>query len=135
MVQHGKQPGGIDTHQSVRLGAAECRIPQTVIVRIGAQVRKALLDDGILHRGNPEPFHGLLAARQFVDTAKDQLALVSGVAGVHSLQELRLSMFEYIEGFYNAKRPHSSLGMMTPNEKEEWYWVQFKAAVLGIFSL
>lgn len=42
----------------------------------------------------------------------------------HSLQELRLSVFEYIEGFYNAKRPHSSLGMMTPNEKEEWYWAQ-----------
>lgn len=36
----------------------------------------------------------------------------------HSLQELRLSVFEYIEGFYNAKRPHSSLGMMTPNEKK-----------------
>ncbi len=42
----------------------------------------------------------------------------------HSLQELQLSVFEYIEGFYNAKRPHSSLGMMTPNEKEEWYWAQ-----------
>ena len=39
----------------------------------------------------------------------------------HSLQELQLSVFEYIEGFYNAKRPHISLGMMTPNEKEEWY--------------
>jgi len=38
------------------------------------------------------------------------------------LQELQLSVFEYIEGFYNSKRPHASLGMMTPNEKEEWYW-------------
>ena len=42
----------------------------------------------------------------------------------HSLQELQLSLFEYIEGFYNAKRPHGALGMMTPNEKEECYWAQ-----------
>ena len=25
----------------------------------------------------------------------------------HSLQELQLSIFEYIEGYYNSKRPHS----------------------------
>lgn len=42
----------------------------------------------------------------------------------HSLQELQLSVFQYIEGFYNSKRPHGSLGMMTPNEKEELYWEQ-----------
>ena len=40
----------------------------------------------------------------------------------HSLKELQLSVFEYMEGFYHAKRPHGFLGMMTPNEKEEWYW-------------
>lgn len=39
----------------------------------------------------------------------------------HSLQELQLAIFEYIEGFYNAKRPHGSLGMLTPNEKENLY--------------
>ena len=42
----------------------------------------------------------------------------------HSLQELQLSVFSYIEGFYNSKRPHSSLGMLTPNEKKELYWEQ-----------
>ena len=42
----------------------------------------------------------------------------------HSLKELQLSVFEYIEGFYNSKRPHGTLGMMTPNEKEELYWEQ-----------
>lgn len=42
----------------------------------------------------------------------------------HSLQDLQLSVFEYIEGFYNSKRPHGSLGMMTPNEKEELFWNQ-----------
>lgn len=53
----------------------------------------------------------------------------------HSLQELQLSVFEYIEGFYNAKRPHGALGMMTPNEKEECYWAQLWAALLDTFSL
>ena len=42
----------------------------------------------------------------------------------HSLQELQLSVFKYIEGYYNSRRPHSSLGMLTPNEKEELFWNQ-----------
>ena len=37
----------------------------------------------------------------------------------HSLQELQLPVFEYIEGFYKTERLHWSLGMMTPNEKED----------------
>lgn len=41
-----------------------------------------------------------------------------------SLQELQLSIFEYIEGYYNSKRPHLSLNMLTPNEAEDLYWEQ-----------
>ena len=85
VVQHRKQPGGVDTHQPVRLGPAEGRLVQPVIVRAGAQVGKALPDGGILHAGNPQPFHGLLAARQAVDRAENQLALAPGVAGVDYL--------------------------------------------------
>lgn len=40
----------------------------------------------------------------------------------HTFEELKLSVFEYIEGFYNSKRPHASLGYMTPNEMEAAYW-------------
>lgn len=40
----------------------------------------------------------------------------------HSLSELQLSIFEYIEGYYNSKRPHSTLNMLTPNEAEALYW-------------
>lgn len=36
----------------------------------------------------------------------------------HFIEELKLSLFKYIEGFYNLKRPHYSLGLITPNEKE-----------------
>lgn len=40
----------------------------------------------------------------------------------HTLQELHLSIFEYIEGYYNSRRPHGSLGYMTPNEKEDVFF-------------
>lgn len=43
----------------------------------------------------------------------------------HTLQELNNSIFEYIEGFYNSKRPHGSLGFLTPNEVERLYWEQY----------
>ena len=35
-----------------------------------------------------------------------------------SLKDLALSLFEYIEGFYNSSRPHLANNMLTPNEKE-----------------
>lgn len=40
----------------------------------------------------------------------------------HSLQELKLSIFEYIEGCYNSKRPHGALNMLKPNEKKKLFW-------------
>ena len=36
----------------------------------------------------------------------------------NSLQELKLSLFEYIEGFYNDSRPHSANDFLSPVEKE-----------------
>ena len=44
----------------------------------------------------------------------------------HSLTELQLSVFEYIEGYYNTKRPHGTLNMLTPSEAEALYWEQTK---------
>ena len=34
-------------------------------------------------------------------------------------QELCSEVFEYIEGFYNPRRRHSTLGMLSPDEYEE----------------
>ena len=39
-----------------------------------------------------------------------------------TFDELQLSIFEYIEGYYNSRRPHGSLGYLTPNEMESAYW-------------
>lgn len=42
----------------------------------------------------------------------------------HSLRELQISVFKYIKGFYNSRKPHGSLEILTPNEKEELFWNQ-----------
>lgn len=35
-----------------------------------------------------------------------------------TIKDLELSVFSYIEGYYNAKRPHGSLNNLTPNQME-----------------
>ena len=101
VVQHGKQPCGIDPHQPVGLGTTEGRISQAIIVRTGAQVCKALPYGGVLHRRNPQAFHGLLAACQLIDAAEDQLALASGITGIYHLCHIRgvHQLFENIKLF------------------------------------
>ena len=39
-----------------------------------------------------------------------------------NLQEARLKSFEYIEGYYNTIRKHSSLGYRSPDQFENLYW-------------
>lgn len=40
----------------------------------------------------------------------------------YNKSQLELSLFEYIEGFYNSKRPHSANNMLPPNQKEKLYF-------------
>ena len=56
--------------------------------------------------------------------ATEMLRQILIIAKQTGLQELQLSVFQYIEGFYNSKRPHGSLGLLTPDEKEEIFWNQ-----------
>lgn len=39
-----------------------------------------------------------------------------------SLNDLKTSLFKYIEGFYNSVRPHSHNGGLTPNELERRFY-------------
>ena len=39
-------------------------------------------------------------------------------------QEAKAAIFEYIEGFYNRKRLHSTLGYLSPEVFEEHYYKQ-----------
>ena len=35
-----------------------------------------------------------------------------------TISDVKLALFRYIDGFYNSQRPHSSINMLTPNQKE-----------------
>ena len=75
VIQHRKQSRCIDTHQPIRLCTAEGRLIQSIIIRIRAQVCKALPDSGILHAGNPEPLHSFCATGHLVDETENQFSL------------------------------------------------------------
>jgi len=40
-----------------------------------------------------------------------------------SFQELSLSLFEYINGFYNSLRPHSHNNGLSPNQAEKYFFI------------
>jgi putative transposase len=54
-------------------------------------------------------------AETFFATLKKELVYRRSWA---TRQELRSEVFEYIEGFYNPRRRHSTLGMLSPVEFE-----------------
>lgn len=45
-------------------------------------------------------------------------------AGYETRQQAKTSLFSYIEGFYNSKRRHSSLGYLSPNDFEGVYFAE-----------
>ena len=38
-----------------------------------------------------------------------------------TFEEAKLAIFEFIEGWYNSRRIHSTLGYITPNDKYNMY--------------
>ena len=54
VIEDGEKARGIDAHQPIRFLAAECGLIQGFIIGAGAQIRKALPDGAVLHRGNPK---------------------------------------------------------------------------------
>lgn len=42
-----------------------------------------------------------------------------------NISEVKTAAFQYIEGFYNSKRPHSANQMLSPNEKELAFFNKF----------
>ncbi len=40
------------------------------------------------------------------------------------MQDVKSSVFSYIEGSYNSKRPHRANDWLCPDEKEAKFWVQ-----------
>ena len=60
---------------------------QRIVIRIRAQVCKALPDGGIFHAGNPEPLYRFCAAGHLVDETEDQFSLPACVGrGGHTVR-------------------------------------------------
>ena len=55
---------------------------QGFIIGAGAQVRKALPDSAVLHRGNPKTEDRLAATSHFIHQTEDQLAFTPSVTGI-----------------------------------------------------
>ena len=55
---------------------------QGFIIGAGAQVRKALPDSAVLHRGNPEAKDRLAAAGHFIHQTEDQFPFTPGITGI-----------------------------------------------------
>ncbi len=78
-----------------------------------------LRNNGIIHsysrKGTPydnakiEAFHSIMK-REEIYPNKDRY---------RTFEDAKIHIFEYIEGFYNRKRIHSSIGYLTPQEKED----------------
>ena len=59
---------------------------QSIIIRIRAQICKALPDSSILHAGNPEPLYRFCAAGHLVDETENQFSLPASVGrGGHTI--------------------------------------------------
>jgi putative transposase len=78
---------------------------------------KRLEDEGLLpSMGRVGSAYDNALAESFVATLKTELLYLSSWP---TRQAVRTAIFEYIEGFYNTRRRHSSLGHLSPAEFEE----------------
>ena len=82
VIENGEKASGVDPHQPIRFLAAECRLIQGFIISAGAQIRKALPDSAVLHRGNPETKDRLAASGHFIHQSENQLPFTPGVTGI-----------------------------------------------------
>ncbi len=79
--------------------------------------RKLLKDKGIMYsfsrKGN---CWDNAPAESFFHTLKTELVMFENY---NTIDEAKISLFGYIESFYNRKRRHSTIGYKTPYEYEE----------------
>ena len=87
---------------------------------------KRLEDEGLLpSMGRVGSAYDNALAESFVATLKTELLYRNTWP---TRRAARTAIFEYIEGFYNARRRHSALGYLSPAEFEEVKLVEGDAA-------
>jgi len=85
-----------------------------------AAFRKALDDVHFVQSfsAKAHPYDNAVAESFFKYLKKEEL----GRKNFSSLSDLRVSLFEYIDGFYNPRRPHSANNYLSPDQKEAIYF-------------
>jgi len=66
------------------------------------------------------PFDNAVAESFFKYLKKEELNRNT----YNSINELDISLFEYIEGFYNKRRPHSANNFLSPDEREAAFFLR-----------
>lgn len=82
--------------------------------------RKLLDECGVIQSFSAKgyPYDNAVAESFFKFLKQEEI----GRRTFYNKQQLELSLFEYIEGFYNSKRPHSANNMLSPDQKEKLYF-------------
>jgi len=83
--------------------------------------RKIIDETGYVHSFSAKghPYDNAVVESFFKYLKKEELNRRS----FNSVMELELSLFEYIEGFYNKRRPHFANNLLSPNEKEDAFFI------------
>lgn len=67
-------------------------------------------------------------AEAFVASLKAEMGLQTGSRTFASREDARMAAFDYIEGFYNTSRRHSSIGNISPADYERGIAGEVRAA-------
>lgn len=68
--------------------------------------------------------HDNAVAESFFGTFKNEMYHLRSFA---TREEARLASIEYVEGYYNRRRPHSTIGYQAPAEKMDAFFGRFEA--------
>ena len=88
----------------------------------------AAANDVRLSVGRTGSRHDNAVAESFFATLKNEMYSLRSWA---TRDEARLSVFEYIEGYYNRQRPHSTIGYQIPVERMDAFMGRIEAALAG----
>ena len=88
----------------------------------------AAANDVRLSVGRTGSRHDNAVAESFFATLKNEMCSLRSWA---TRDEARLSVFEYIEGYYNRQRPHSTIGYQIPVERMDAFMGRIEAALAG----
>jgi len=91
-----------------------------------AMAEWAAASDVRLSVGRTGSCHDNAVAESFFGTFKNEMYHLRSFA---TREEARLASIEYVEGYYNTRRPHSSIGYQTPAGKMAAFFERFEAAM------